>query len=557
MLLKALGAARDLGRAQEIARVLIRHGFGDLARRTGLVGVVERAGRALHLERAQNIETLTVAQRARNVLEELGPTYVKLGQVLASRPDILGPEWVAEFSQLHEHVASVPYEQIREQLEKDLGGLPEKVFATFDQESFAAGSIAQVHRASLRDGSDVVVKVRRPGIESQVLADLRLLERITELVENEIAELRRYRPRQIARQFARTMKAELDLAREARSLSRIAENLAENTAVVVPDVVMEWTHERVLVQRYLEGPSAAAWLAGERPADLDVQSLVRAGADAIVKMVFVDGLYHADPHPGNVLFLSDGRVGLLDFGMVGRLSEERRQQFVLLLAAVTEADEDAIVDVMLDWSAHGDADVESLTQDAREFLDRFHGVPLGELDVTGMLTSIANIVRENRLVLPSDVAMLVKVFITLEGLGRALDPEFDMANHVEPAAREMVAQYRSPRRMARRGVLQLRSLMASLPRDVQAIVKRARRGHMRVEFDLARLEQFGAQIEHSANRVTIGLITSALIVGTSIAMTIENAPTLFGLPVFGVLGFITSFLIGVGLLWAILRSGRH
>lgn len=556
MLLKALVAARDLGRLNEIAGVLVRHGFGDLVHRTGIVAVLEATGRALRIERMQGLPNLPPAERMRKVLEELGPTFVKLGQVLASRPDLLPPDWLAEFSKLHEDVLTVPFESLRPTLERVLGKTPEEVFDDLDTEPLAAGSIAQVHRARYEGYGDVVLKIRRPGISGEVAADLRLLERFAEVLEQEVAELRRFHPRRIAKQFARTMRSELDLSLEARTLRQIAEDLENRADVVVPKVVEPYADERLLVLTYVEGVSAAEWLRGNRPEGIDPKALVRVGADAVLDMVFVHGLYHADPHPGNVLFLQGSRIGLLDFGMVGRLSEERRREFVELLGAVSDHDEDAIVDVLLAWSDGGHTDVEFLAQDARAFLDRYHGVPLGSLDVTRMLRDIADIVRENRLTLPSDVAMLVKVFVTLEGLGRTLDPAFDMAEHVEPAARRMIARLHSPAAIAARGMRDLKKVMLGLPKDLRSILLRARRGGLRIELDLKRLEEFGHTLDRSANRVTGGVVTAALIVGSAIALTVDQGPKLLGFPVFALLGFVSSFGLGLVLLWSIIRSGR-
>ena len=556
MLLKALVAARDLGRLNEIAGVLIRHGFGDLVHRTGVVALLEATGRALRIERIKDLPTLSAPERMRNVLEELGPTFVKLGQVLASRPDLLPPDWMAEFSKLHEDVATVPFETLRGQIERALGATIGDVFATLDTEPLAAGSIAQVHRATLPDGRDVVLKIRRPGIDGEVSADLRLLERFAEVLETEVQEVRRYHPRRIAKQFGRTMRAELDLSMEARSLRQIAENLAEQSEVVVPEVIEPWASKRLLVLSFVAGTSAAEWMRGARPEGVDPVELMGVGARALLDMIFVHGLYHADPHPGNVLFLPGSRIGLLDFGMIGRLSEDRRREFVELLGAVADHDENAVVDVLLAWSDGSATDLDFLTQDARAFLDRYHGVPLGALDVTAMLRDIADIVRENDLALPSDVAMLVKVFITLEGLGRALDPDFDMAEHLEPAARRMIKRLHNPVTVANRGLREIKKVLLSLPKDVRSLLMRARRGGMRIELDLKRLDEFGHQLDRSANRLTGGIVTAALIVGSAIVMTVDQGPKLLGFPLFALLGFVSSFGLGLVLLLSVIRSGR-
>jgi ubiquinone biosynthesis protein len=557
VLLDVLIAAEDLGRLQEITRILVQSGFEDLAQRMGLLGLLQRTGRLLRIERAERITEGGTAQRARVALEALGPTFVKLGQLLASRTDLMWPEWVEEFSLLQSRVGTVAWEKLRPQLEEDLGAPPEQVFTDLDIEPLAAGSIAQVHRAKLPDGRSVVLKIRRPGIDKKVASDLRLLERLAEIFEREITELRRFRPTMVVRQFARSIKAELDFMIEARNTQLCAHNMAEVEDLVIPDVFSEYSSRRLLVLSYIEGHPADAFIRGERRDDFDPVHVANVGADTILRMVFIHGFYHADPHPGNVLFLAAGQVALLDFGMVGRLSDERRQQFTLLLAAVIERDEEGLVDTLLEWSDGGETDIEVLQQDCNDFLDRYTARELKDLNVAGMLEDITRIVRENDLILPADVAGLIKVFLTLEGLGRRLDPSFSLDAHLEPLARRMMLEMRSPRRLVARNWRDLRRLAIALPRDLRKVVQRLRRSGFKMEFDLQRLDDFGRQLDRSANRITVGLITSALIVGTSIAMTIDSGPTIFGLPILGLFGFGTSFAIGLMLLWSILRSGNR
>lgn len=557
MLIDVLIAAEDLGRLREITRALVQFGFEGVVQRMGLLGLLQRAGKVLHWERARSIREETTERRARLALETLGPTFVKLGQVLATRGDLLPPEWIEELSLLQSKVSTLPFEELRPQLEEDLGAPPETLFSDLEIEPLAAGSIAQVHRANLPDGRPVVLKIRRPGIDKKIAADLRLLERLAEILENEVTELRRYRPRQVIRQFANSLKSELDLSIEARNTQRIAANLEEVTDLVIPDVLEEFTHRRLIVQSFVEGLSADDWIRGERPEGLDPSRVAGLGADVVLRMIFLDGLYHADPHPGNVLFLSGGRVGLLDFGMVGRLSEERRQQFTLLLAAVLDRDEDGLVDTLLEWSDGNETDLDGLKQDSVAFLDSYSGRDLKDLEVASMLEDVTRIVRQHDLLLPADVAMLVKVFLTLEGFGRRLDPSFSLDEHVTPLARKMMRRMHSPRRVIARNWRDLRRLLIALPRDLRKLVQRARRGGFKIELDLQRLEDFGRQLDRSANRVTVGMITSALIIGTSIVMTIDTGPQILGFPVLGLLGFGTAFGIGLMLLWSILRSGNR
>ncbi len=557
MLYEALVAASDIGRLQEILSVLVRHGFGEVVQRVGLVRLMRRAGHVFKKEAAPELHRLGPAERTRLMLEQLGTTFVKLGQVLASRTDLLPPEWIEEFSKLHATVTPVPFDELRGQVEKDLAMAPEELFESFETEPLAAGSIAQVHRAVMPDGRKVVLKIRRPGIRARVEADLRLLRRLAELLEDEVSELRRYRPRRIARQFARTMKAELNLVVEAKNVQAIASNLEENDKVVLPEVIEEYTRERLLVMTLMEGQRADEWIRGERSFHVDPARIAAIGAEVILKMVFVDGLYHADPHPGNVQLMPGNRIGLLDFGMVGRLSDGRRREFAALMIAVAERDEEALTEVLLGWSDGGTVDTDLLTQDASALLDRFQGVALKNLDITGLLLDMSEVMRENNLAFPADVSMLIKVFISLEGFGRALDPEFDFSAQLEPVATEMVKRMYSPANTVRRGISDSLRILASLPHDLRTLITRARRGGFKMEFDLERLDHFGHQLDRSANRVTMGMVTSALIVGTSIAMTIEVGPKLFGIPVIGLLGFISSVLLGMALLWSIFRSGKQ
>ena len=549
-----LNIARDLGRLHDIASVLVRHGLGDTVRRLGIARVLERAGRTVHWKGGQGLAKEPQVH-LREALEELGPTFVKVGQILAGRSDLLPPAWTEELSRLHERAAPVPFEQIRSQLVEDLGSDPEVTFRDFDPEPLAAASIAQVHRATLADGTPVVLKVRRPGISEVVEADLGLLSRLAEKAEERMPELQRFRPRSLVRQFARSLRNELDLRVEARNAGRLRENLPEGSGITVPRIHARWTRERLCVMDYLEGPSLGEWLRAGLPGPVDPAQVAAAGADTVLRMVFVDGCFHADPHPGNVIMLSDGRLGLVDFGMVGVLSEARRLEFLDLLLAVVARDVAEAVETLLGWSG-GDVDVELLTQDCTAFIDRYHGLPLKELDTSRFLDDLTSLLRENDLFLPNDVALLLKVFITLDSLGRQLDPDFVMAAHIEPFAKQAWYEQNSPPAVMRRGAKEIQAILTSLPRDLRRLILRARRGQIHVHVDIERLDHFGQKLDHSANRLTVGLVTAALIVGTAISLTVSGEPRFAGLPLFGFLGFTSSIAAGVWLLWSILRSRK-
>ncbi len=555
------GARRSsLGRLNEIAGVLVRHGLGELVRRWGLADVLDKAGHRLHWDHAADLAQLTPPVQLRQALEELGPTFVKLGQILAGRADMFGPEWITEFEKLHSHVPALPLEALRPQLRVDLGAEPEAVFAWFDPEPLAAASIAQVHRARLADGSEVIVKIRRPGIREVIEADLRLLDRLAALAEAELPALAPYRPRQLLREFSRSLQRELDLASECRHAERLARNMAVLPFVQIPRIHWAWTRERVNVQDYVEGIAGHA-LDQLDAAGLDRQLLARRGAQAVLKMIVEDGFFHADPHPGNVFYLPGNRLAFIDFGMVGHLSMRRRQQLLRLLLGLVQREPQAVVDVLLDWTRNGQVvPVERLENDIEAFVDQYHGAPLAELSLGRMLVDVTTLLRENHLALPPDLALLIKAFITLEGLGRGLDPDFHMTTEALPLLQQVVrARYR-PRVLAGRAWgswLRLLDVAEQLPQDLSRLLRRARQGRMGLDIESRSLRHVGNQLDRAANRLSLALIIAALIIGSSIVMTVGGGPTLLGLPAFGLLGFIGA---AVGALWlgrAIWRSHRH
>ncbi len=555
MLLEALTSVRDLGRLQEIASVLIRHGFGDVVRRMGLADLLEKAGHALHWDDAQAYAHMPPPQRVRRALEELGTTFVKLGQILSTRVDQFEPEWIEQFGQLQDHAPPSPWPDVLAQLTEDLGAPPDAVFARFDPEPLAAGSIAQVHAARLEDGTEVIVKVRRPGIKPQVEADLRWLARLAASLEADHPELRAFQPREMVRQFARSLHRELDLANEGRQSDRIAANFRDAPDIVIPRIHWRWTRERVCVQDRIEG------ISGRRldlvdAAGLDRKLLARRGARAVLKMIVTDGLFHADPHAGNVFYLPDNRIAFIDFGMVGRLSAARRDELIRLLVGLVQREPQAVADVMLDWAGEHATDEEGLVMDLQAFVDTYHGLTLKQINLAAMLGELTALLRQHHLALPADLALLFKSFITLEGMGRSLDGDFNMAEEALPLLKASVrARYR-PKALAQRGWQALDealSLIGGLPQDLARLLRAARRGRLEVHIDIANLNRVGNQVESALNRLVVGLVVAALIVGSSIVMTVPGGPTLLGLPFFGLLGFVGAT---VGSLWLIASISR-
>ncbi|MBB1061472.1 ABC1 kinase family protein [Marilutibacter spongiae] len=550
-------ATHDLARLQTLAAILVRYGFGDLVRRLGMERALARVGKVLALERLEALVSLPPHVRMRRALEEMGPGFVKLGQVLATRVDLFPPEWIAEFSKLQNAAPSVPFETVHAEMTQALGRAPESAFLWLDPEPLAAASIAQVHRARLHDGREVVAKVRRPGIRPVIEADLRLLQYAASTAERRFPELRRFHPVGVVRQFRASMLRELDLAAECRHAERIAASFAGDDRIVVPEVHWHLTSERMNVQAFIEGIPVAD-IATLDAAGTDRKRIARTGARVVLKMILVDGFFHADPHPGNVFVLPGSRIAVIDFGMVGRLSAARREEVVSLLFGLVERDPERVTEVLLDWTGQPDVDETQLAIDIDAFVDHYHGVPLGQLDLAGMLMEITALLRSHRLALPADLALLIKVCLTLEGLGRSLDPDFDMARLAQPFLRAAVAARFGPGAIARRGgqaLVEATGVLATMPHDLRRLLRAVRGGNLRLHMQMEHLPEFSRQVSHSANRMAGALVIAALIVGSSIAMTVEGGPSLLGLPFFGLLGFIGASIAGLWLLWSILRSG--
>lgn len=558
MLRETISVIRDFKRVRTIARTLMYYGWGDVAERLGKRSWLRRAGDALNSEASQEIMQLPSEVRARMALQELGPTFVKMGQVLATRPDIFPPHWIVELSKLQDQVPPAPFEEMMPVLQEALGRSPFEVFRDFDTTPIAGASIAQVYRARLQDDTPVIIKLRRPGIKENIDADLRLLHHLAVLIEAEVEQAKRFNPTEIVDQFAKSLKRELDFALEGRNTERFARNFLKDENTSFARIYWDYTSEGMLVMEKIDGIPGNN-LEEARQAGLDLPLLAARGADAVMKMVLIDGFFHADPHPGNIFYLPENKIAVIDCGMVGRISVERRNEIADLLSALVSRDIDTLRDILIAWAGNVVVDEAKLGADVDEFICTYDNAPLKHISFGILLNDLTTIMRENQLSVPPDLTMLFKALITLEGLGRQLDPDFQIVSHLTPFVKKIIIERYMPKTLWRkgsRGMGKAIGAMAGLPGDVSQVLKEAGRGRLKLNLDLKRLDHFGHQLDHSTNRLAMALITAALIVGSSIVMTVRGGPEIFGLPAFGFLGFFLAFVIGVMLMVSIWRSGR-
>lgn len=549
--------APQLRRLREITTVLVKYGFPDVVARLSL-GRTVALGRRMLPWRRRVAPSDTTAQRLRQALEELGPTFVKFGQALSVRFDLLPGDFVAELSRLQDTVPPLPPGVAEAAVERELGLPLSRVFARFDRLPVAAASIAQVHRALLLDGEEVAVKVRRPDISGVIERDLGLLGLLARLAERYLPDADLYQPASLVSEFARAIRREQDLAREGRTIERFARNSAGDPTVRLPRVHWPQTTTGVLTMEYIEGTKAIDILAAPERFDAGVIA-VRVG-EILLKQVLRDGLFHADPHPANIFVLPGDVICLLDFGSVGRIDRKLRDALARLVDAVVREDAEAMAAAIL---AIGrplhPLDEAQLRRDLADLIDGYAGSVLRDLSLAGLLEDSLAVMRRHRLQFPADLMLLARAFVTVEGVGRRLDPTFNMVEHAKPVVAGILRDRLAPSAVASR-VSEMGREMAdalqALPRDLMEVVGKARDDRLQIQFVHRNLEHFVQEMDRASNRLSFAVVIAALVVGSSFVLQRTAGPQLLGLPAIGLIGFIAAAVLGLWLAIGILRSGR-
>jgi len=525
----------NTSRFREVVAILAKYGFADWLQKTG----ARRATSLVTDARVKELALLSPAERVRRAITELGTTFIKLGQVLSTRPDLVGMEMADELAELRTGVPPDPPEVVLATIETELGAKADELFDKFDSRALASASIGQVHRATLSDGTAVVVKVQHPNIEDRVRNDLDILARLAEMAEKYSAELRQYRPVDTIAEFSRALLRELDFRGEFQHLERFRRNFKEDKGVHFPKPYLELSSQRVLTMDMLEGINLSNGQA-LRESDFDLEDLARRGANLFVEMIFRDAFYHADPHPGNLMALpfvgptddkqempADAKmpssvIGVIDCGMVGRLDEPLREDIEQALLAVIQGDCETVVEIIVQRGATpDDLDTDELQMDVEDFLGRYAHQSIDRFDLGGCLTGVVDIIRRHKIVLPSKVGMLFKVLIMLEGTAQQLNPNFNLAELIKPYGKKSIQKRYSPKRIYRFIESRYRDwehLVEILPRDVADILHRMKTGSFDVNLNHRRLET-------SANRLVMGILSAALFMGSSLMLS-QNVPPL-------------------------------
>ena len=545
----------ELARLREIIRILIRYGLDDLVGYLKISPLIAAKDRIL-LRRAPQNDPRPV--RLRKALEELGPTFSKLGQILSTRPDLLPPDMIAELSRLQDRVAPLPFSEIERVLEDAWGTPPSEVLSFLDPEPIGQATIAQVHKATLKDGTQVAVKIRRPGIIPKVEADLAILSVLADLLEANLERARRYRPREVLREFGRILRQELDFTQEARNIERAAHHFRDDPEIVIPRYFPDYLSEQVLVLEYLSGIKIDQ---KERFPEMGTtpERVARIGARAILRQVFEFGFFQGDPHPGNILVMRGGRLGILDFGMFGTLSKSWRNLLVDLLTALSESDTVRIVGVLRRMNAvPEEVDTLLLESELSRFLEEYVNRPLSEIRVDLLAHELFALSREHALNLPSDLVLLLRALVIMEGIGRQLDPEFNMIEEARPFITEQFLRKFSLEDLLRNLKISSRTAMrifSGLPEAAERLLEKAAQGNFRIDFSLRHLDDLIREIDRTGNLLALSILVSSLVIGSALIFS-ASLSSHSSFKTLGLIGFSGAGILGFFLAIAILRSRR-
>jgi ubiquinone biosynthesis protein len=546
--LKLRTALRGAARARDVVSVLARYGWADLAAEWGL----PRSLRPVREEvvTAENEDEdagLPNPRSLRRALEELGPTFVKLGQVLSTRSDLLEEAYTRELRLLQEQVAPVPFEEIEEVIDDALGERRAELFLNIDEQPLAAGSIAQIHRARLRDGSEVVVKVLRPGIREVIEGDIEVMTLIAGFAERRAEQLG-FSPLELVREFTRSIYREIDLLHEGQATERFRKAFADDPRVVFPRVTWEAATSQLLTLEFLPGSTLARLEPGDIEPELR-QRLLETGTDVVFRQCLELGFFHADPHPGNLMVLDDGRLGFVDCGMSGQVDSRTAGQLADLVSGLVQGDSEQVLDAALRIT-DGDVTLQTdrrLRRTVSDFLLDVESTDLEHLEVGKLLRRFFDTLREHRLRCPSDLLMLIKALTTIEGVATWLDPTFDVVASLRPHVERLIGHRYAPEEVWRRvqhAVQSYSRLLADLPRDVRMLSQRLRSNRLSVGIEHRGLDRLTETIEHASRNVAFALMIAATIVGSAILVMADVGT--------GSAGLLTQVAIAAAIVAAVL-----
>ena len=550
---------RHLNRYRQILTILFKYGFGDLLEMLKIDQYIEVGLQMISKNREVRLERLTKPQGLRMVFEELGPTYIKLGQILSTRPDLIPMEFVEELTKLQDHVPAFSFDQVRKVIASEFNKPLEDIFEQLDEVPLASASIGQVHRAILKDGEEVAVKFQRPGIRRIIEVDLEIMLHLATLAERHIEELALHRPVKIVEEFARTLEKEIDYKIEATNMERAARHFLDDPHVYIPKVYRQATTSRVLTTEFIDGIKISN-VAQLKAAGLDPRVITARGADLVLKQVFDHCFFHADPHPGNIFVLPDNVICLLDFGMAGIVDRRTRDDFVDLMESIIHRNEARAAQVLLKLTSRDkEPDRRLLEREVADFMGRHLYKPLKDIELGKLLQQLLELATNFRLRIPPDIFLMMKALGTVEGVGRMLDPEFDMIARATPFITRVKLERFKPERIAGDAFelgSQLLQFLRQFPNQVLDLTNMIRQEKLGLQIEHRGLENMLATHDRISNRISFSILIAALIIGSALIVISETPPLVYGISLIGILLFFAAAIMGIWLLVAILKKGK-
>ena len=566
---------RHLTRYRQILRILFKYGFHDLVDHFHLDHYLETGLQMISRKPREQIFRYSRPVRLRMGLEELGPTFIKLGQLLSTRPDFIPPDYLDELRKLQDNVPPFSYQEVQQIFQEDQGKDPTEIFTDFAVEPLAAASIGQVHLARISSDSlksttlsrknkeaskrDVVVKVQRPGLENIIAVDLEILAQIATLMEDHFEEVQGHQPTAIVEEFALSLAREIDFTIELANIHHFSSLLSDNPTLYVPEVFPELSTERILVMERVNGIKASH-VDELKKQGYDLGLIAERGANLVMEQIFVHGFFHADPHPGNLFILPGNKICFIDFGQMGRLLLKDRENFTDFLISITSGNESEAVNGILKMTVHkGEADLDRLALDISELVGRYMHLPIGELEVEKIHLELLKLLSKHKLFLKPNLYLMFKALATVEGVGTMLAPEIELLALAKPFMKKIKLDRVHPRRLAEdlsTTGFQYLSLLRDLPGETRSILTQLRQGRMKLEFKHRGLLPLERALYRVSNRIAFAIVLAAQIVGSSLIVLSGIKPRWHGIPVIGLAGFLLAGMMGFWLLISIIRRGK-
>ena len=550
---------RHFNRYHQVLRILFKYGFGDVLERLHITEYLQSGLRIFKRGLKPPLARLSRPERLRMAFAELGPTFIKLGQLLSTRPDLIPADFLEELAKLQDTAPPFPLAAVRAIILGELGQKPEEIFPFFDGEPMAAASIAQVHRARLKNGDEAVVKVLRPGIEQIIGVDLEILTYIAGLVEQYIEEAQGHNPVAVVQEFARSLSQEIDFSQELANIQRFARQFADRTAIHVPKVYPELSTSRVLVMEQVAGIKSTD-VAALRAAGYDLPLIAKRGANLIMEQIFVHGFFHADPHPGNIFILPGNIVCFVDFGQMGRLARQEREDITNLIVHLVAGHEREMVSGLLRVTNQlGEVNREALGRDLIRLIDLYLYRPLAGLEAGRIIQELIGLISRHRLSFKPELYLMMKALSTVEGVGLMLDPKLELARLAKPFMRRISLGRFAPNRLAEDFSytgLAYAHLLRDAPEELRLILHQLRRGQMRIEFEHRGIRQLAPDLHRFANRIAFAIVLASLVIGSSLIVLSGIPPRWHNIPLLGLLGFLIAGIMGLRLTFSMLQGTR-